>query len=851
MNKLISKIVGVCLGSFMAMGVGIGVTVGSQNRDIVRPAEAAAVAGTFEKVTSSSLNVGDIVIFVNSAGTKALGDLSATSSGYGTLVDVTTTNNQISLAATTTVTQFVVEAGASSGYAFLAQNNTNFENYYMAYTSTATSKSNYLNRYGSNTSSNKQGQFTISYGSTMAVRSVYNTGRWLRFNSDRFACYYNASSESTTGTGVNIYKKFVSSDSVTAISNITGTPTGLTHGSWDLSSLTVRGTLNGTANSDITSYVDLSSSTPVPSTTGTTSVSVTATLKDGVSGGATPYTTTLTGTVSEGPIISSNLKDFSWGSTTYQTSPHTLTMKSTYTWGASAGQLNSGLAYLGTNDTNKAFSTVNGESWTMSASDYSSLASAMSSASYWSTYGSALRMLNFGVVHPTSFSITAGTVGNTSDKYFIFASTDSGDSWTYLTGNTTMEASSPMIWTGNTYASVSNPVQFAFVFTGSSAGKTISNIDVEVYGESLATTKVLDSIYLSGTPKTSYLVGQTFDLNGAKVYARYTDSTTYPDEDVSTSVSWSVIAHGTTEVTGTFNDKTVKVTVSVSDEGSVYKKIVSTNELIEGAKVVIGTSNGSYTAGAQTKNNRHPEAAGGPYGYYDDGDVENWSVNTTVFTIGITENGYTFHDGDGYLYAASSSDNYLRTEAELDENLNGEWSISISEGVATIVAQGNNTHNTINGNGTAFGAYAEPTVTISLYADVAGTIQAFIYSKMHTDIPYNPDPTLPINNAGNCSSQSWYVQAKSVLVGLGSAYIAEFQNNNTFNDAQARYEAWASACHDSTPYEGEGIVPAAGTNIVDGITNKNSTVIIIVIASVLSLASFGVYFLLRKKKEVK
>ena len=40
MNKLISKIVGVCLGMSMAAGVGIGVAVGSQNME-VKPAEAA------------------------------------------------------------------------------------------------------------------------------------------------------------------------------------------------------------------------------------------------------------------------------------------------------------------------------------------------------------------------------------------------------------------------------------------------------------------------------------------------------------------------------------------------------------------------------------------------------------------------------------------------------------------------------------------------------------------------------------------------------------------------------------------------------------------------------------------
>lgn len=211
MKKIFTRILGATLGLAMAIGVGVGVA-SNLNKE-AKPVNAVAEAGTFEKVTSSSLTAGDIVIFVNAAATKALGDLSATSSGYGTVVDVTPDQSgKIVLTNSTTITQFTVEAGATSGYAFKSKNNTNFDGKYLAYTSTATSSSNYLNRYNTNTAgANTQAQFTISYGSNMTVRSVYNSGRWLRFNSDRFACYYHADTESTTGTGVNIYKKVATS----------------------------------------------------------------------------------------------------------------------------------------------------------------------------------------------------------------------------------------------------------------------------------------------------------------------------------------------------------------------------------------------------------------------------------------------------------------------------------------------------------------------------------------------------------------------------------------------------------------------------------------------------------------
>ena len=224
MNKFITKVAKLVLG--LSLAAGVGVAVGSQSK-ASRVDAAWTQGGVFNKMTNASLSAGDVVIFVNDAGTYALGDLSATSSGYGTTVGVTVSNNSITLASNSSVVEFVVEAGASSGYAFKAQNGTNFTNYYMAYTSTATSKSNYLNRYGSNTSSNTQGQFTLTYSSShMQVRSVYNTGRWMRFNSDRFACYYSANSESGTGTAVQVYKKAAN----VAVTGVTVSPTEVTLG---------------------------------------------------------------------------------------------------------------------------------------------------------------------------------------------------------------------------------------------------------------------------------------------------------------------------------------------------------------------------------------------------------------------------------------------------------------------------------------------------------------------------------------------------------------------------------------------------------------------------------------------
>ena len=82
--------------------------------------------------------------------------------------------------------------------------------------------------------------------------------------------------------------------------------------------------------------------------------------------------------------------------------------------------------------------------------------------------------------------------------------------------------------------------------------------------------------------------------------------------------------------------------------------------------------------------------------------LEEGSVDGSVAFKGI--NGT---QADKYIYAASSSYNYLRSQDNLDAN--ASWAVTIDEeGVTSIVAQGENTRNDIryNGSNSVFSAYA-------------------------------------------------------------------------------------------------------------------------------------------------
>ena len=72
--------------------------------------------------------------------------------------------------------------------------------------------------------------------------------------------------------------------------------------------------------------------------------------------------------------------------------------------------------------------------------------------------------------------------------------------------------------------------------------------------------------------------------------------------------------------------------------------------------------------------------------------------DTQVITLEKDGDNFLFNVGNGYLYAANSDKNYLRTEETPDENGNAKASITIAGDSATIVFQGVYTHNTLRYN---------------------------------------------------------------------------------------------------------------------------------------------------------
>ena len=152
----------------------------------------------------------------------------------------------------------------------------------------------------------------------------------------------------------------------------------------------------------------------------------------------------------------------------------------------------------------------------------------------------------------------------------------------------------------------------------------------------------------------------------------------------------------------------------VITDGDRYALVTDASSLAAGDKIVIAYINAeeeTYYALSTTQNNNN-RAATTDVTLNSDGTLTA-GEEVQIITLEKDGDNFLFNVGDGYLYAASSTKNYLRTETTADAN--AKATIAIAGDSATIVFQGTNTHNTLRynpNNGTPlFSCYAEDSTT--------------------------------------------------------------------------------------------------------------------------------------------
>lgn len=297
----------------------------------------------------------------------------------------------------------------------------------------------------------------------------------------------------------------------------------------------------------------------------------------------------------------------------------------------------------------------------------------------------------------------------------------------------------------------------AYTFSGSASG------EIEIKASQTSATKALyvksiEVTYTTSTtpidPEVTFNDGsvkatKTLDLsnlfestsNGAVTYS-ITSGESFASINGSTLTGiaeGSVTVQASQEATSAFNAATATATITVLPAPTTkdFTLITDANHLQVGMEIIItGVYDGGiYAISTEQKaNNRgqiNVEASNNVISVSEDSEVQ-------IITLGKSGDYWTLGVDGGYLYAASSSSNYLRTEAELDNN--GKWSISFNNDVPSVIAQGNYTRNVLQYNAGISGLF-------SCY-NSASQSPIQIYGVLTTSPSIKADNTLEIPAAG-------------------------------------------------------------------------------------------------------
>ena len=131
------------------------------------------------------------------------------------------------------------------------------------------------------------------------------------------------------------------------------------------------------------------------------------------------------------------------------------------------------------------------------------------------------------------------------------------------------------------------------------------------------------------------------------------------------------------------------VTVFAAEDATAMI-VKDVSELAVGDKVAIVASEYDFALSTNQKTNNRVAAAVTKSGDYV---VLGSEIQILTIEAGVVEGTFAFGTGSGYLYAAGTSkaqngsknNNYLRTEEKITAN--SSWKITISNGVASVVAR--------------------------------------------------------------------------------------------------------------------------------------------------------------------
>ncbi len=616
-------------------------TVDMAGIEVDTPEDPEVVSAYYEKVTSDLADWSGTYLMVCTSKSMALSGISTTSTKYGIGSEVTIEDNKIAATDELASSQIVISPSSSTKDAYLLA----FNGSYLSWTS-----GNSLN-VSDEDNTNSNWKITVS-DANVSISNCKDDTRKIVWNasSPRFACY------TTAQTAIQLYKLVENEggeepETKTLVSiTISGQTTTYTVGD----TFEFDGTVTATYSDGTTATVTPTSvSEPDMDVEGTKDVTVTYT-----EGGVTKETTyqinvsaadntDYSGTYAI--VAYRNSESLYYYLTNEQTSSSTVRLVA-----KSAG--NTRPADGVTLNASKLWNV------SKSGSVYTIQSAASNKYVSWESENSAI-MSETGL----QFTITKQDDGTfnfiNGDRYLSLNSAKDSDYFAMYAGTQTQ----------NLY--------LIKAVEGEEPAPTLTKIDVK------------------GQTKT-FTVGDTFKFDGT-VTATYSDKTTATVTPTSVSEP-DMDAEGTKDVTVTYTEGgvTVETTYQITikekpAEGDpVWTLVTDASSLAVGDQVVIVAKESNYALSTtQNENNR------GQASVVKSDQIITFGNDVQVLTLeaGTASGTFAFNTGSGYLYAASSSKNYLRTETTLSAN--SSWSVTIAaDGTATVVAKGSNTRNTMQYN---------------------------------------------------------------------------------------------------------------------------------------------------------
>ena len=238
-------------------------------------------------------------------------------------------------------------------------------------------------------------------------------------------------------------------------------------------------------------------------------------------------------------------------------------------------------------------------------------------------------------------------------------------------------------------------------------------------------------------------------------------------------------------------DTTFYALYSYTEGTGAWTLVTDVDSLAVGKEIVIAASGSNHALGADKGNNRNAATI------TKNGSTLEINNDVQIITLetGKKDNTFAFNVGDGYLYAASSGSNYLKTKSDLDDN--GSWLITIdSKGIATIKAQGTYTRNWLRKNSSSalFACYSSGQNDVSIYMKDGATYYVTSFNACahentseEIELATCTKPGSRIVTCDDCSSQ---VEAE-ILPALGHNYVNGIcENCEKVNPASIVYDGY-------------------------------------------------------------